>query len=140
VDFTDRDGNIIVPRSVRPIIELSPTRIGAKKGALRQYRHGNLHIREYDTHYSVHVDRVDPLKNPLGHLVVDAPEYLAAAAAAALVARRIGTAAYKEGRGLGRNRQDAAAGAIAAGYVAGSAAGRIVHDAVNEWKKKRRAR
>jgi hypothetical protein len=76
VQFVDDDGSIIVPKSVRPIIEYSPTALGEGCGALRQFRAGKLHIREYDSYYSVHSDKVDPLKDPLGHLIFDAPEYL----------------------------------------------------------------
>ncbi len=74
--FVDDDGCIIVPKSVRPIIEYSPTALGSGCGALRQFRVGKLHIREYDSYYSVHSDKIDPLSDPIGHLIVDAPEYL----------------------------------------------------------------
>jgi hypothetical protein len=76
VQFIDDDGSIIVPKSVRPIIEYSLTALGEGCGALRQFRAGKLHIREYDSYYSVHSDKVDPLQDPLGHLIFDAPEYL----------------------------------------------------------------
>ena len=76
MQFVDDDGSIIVPKSVRPIIEYSPTALGEGCGALRQFRAGKLHIREYYSYYSVHSDKVDPLKDPLGHLIFDAPEYL----------------------------------------------------------------
>ena len=76
MQFVNDDGSIIVPKSVRPIIEYSPTALGEGCGALRQFRAGKLHIREYDSYYSVHSDKVDPLKDPLGHLIFDAPEYL----------------------------------------------------------------
>jgi hypothetical protein len=76
VQFIDDDGSIIVPKSVRPIIEYSPTALGEGCGALRQFRAGKLHIREYDSYYSVHSDKIDPLQDPLGHLIFDAPEYL----------------------------------------------------------------
>ncbi|MGH9979504.1 MAG: hypothetical protein ACRD8Z_27250 [Nitrososphaeraceae archaeon] len=74
--FVGDDGSIIVPKSVRPIIEYSPTALGSGCGALRQFRAGKLHIREYDSYYSVHSDKIDPLNDPLGHLIIDAPEYL----------------------------------------------------------------
>lgn len=74
--FVDDDGSIIVPKSVRPIIEYTPTALGSGSGALRQYRAGKLHIREYDNYYTVHSDKIDPLNDPLGHLIIDAPEYL----------------------------------------------------------------
>jgi hypothetical protein len=76
VKFVDDDGSIIVPKSVRPIIEYPTTSLGNRCGALRQFRNGKLHIREYSSYYSVHSDSIDPLYNPLGHLIVDAPEYL----------------------------------------------------------------
>jgi hypothetical protein len=137
VEFVDSDGNIIVPKSVRPIIDLKETVLGGKRGARKQYRQGTLHIREYDTHYTVHVDRVDPLKSPLGHLILDAPEYIVGAAAAALVARRMGGAVYSKRRGEGTPKRDAAIEAAVAGYIAGSTAGRLAHDAANRFKKSR---
>jgi hypothetical protein len=76
VDFIDKDGNILVPKDVRPFIEYEKTCLGARRGAIRQYRYKNLHVREYRDHYSVHSDRIDPRLDPLGHLLVDAPEYL----------------------------------------------------------------
>jgi hypothetical protein len=76
VRFVGDDGSITVPKSVRPIIEYSPTALGSGCGALRQFRAGKLHIREYDSYYSVHSDKIDPLHDPFGHLIIDAPEYL----------------------------------------------------------------
>lgn len=77
--FIDDDGCILVPKSVRPLIDYPQTRIGNRNGAMRQFRHGKLHIREYDDYYSVHSDKVDPMYDPIGHLVIDAPEYLVGA-------------------------------------------------------------
>lgn len=136
MEFLDGDGNIVVPKSVRPIIELKETPFGGKKGARKQFRYGNLHIRDYDTHYTVHMDRIDPMRNPLGHLLVDAPEYLAGAAAAALVARRVGIAVYNRRKIEGSSKRAAAVDAAVAGCLAGSAAGRLVYDATNSLKKK----
>jgi hypothetical protein len=76
VRFVDDDGSIVVPKSVRPIIEYSQTALGSGWGASRQFRVGKLHIREYDSYYSVHLDKINPLDDPLGHLIIDAPEYL----------------------------------------------------------------
>ena len=73
--FIDDEGDILVPKLVRPIIDREITLLGEKKGSLRQYRIGNLHVREYENHYSVHVDRIDPRIDPLGHLIIDAPRY-----------------------------------------------------------------
>ena len=135
MEFVDIDGNIIVPKAVRPIIGLKETALGGKKGAKRQYRYGNLHIRDYDSHYTVHMDRVDPLKNPLGHLLVDAPEYLAGAAAAVIVGRRVGAVVYSRRNKEGKSTMDAAIDAAVAGYVAGSSAGNIVFNAASSMKK-----
>ena len=74
--FVDDDGSIIVPKSVRPIIDYPPTVLGNRCGASKQFRLGKLHIREFDNYYSVHSDNVNPVTDPLGHLIADAPEYL----------------------------------------------------------------
>ena len=128
MDFVDTDGNIVVPKAVRPLIDLQETALGSKKGAGKQYRYGNLHIRDYGSHYTVHADRLDPRSNPLGHLLVDAPEYLAAAAAAVIVGRQAGKAAYAK-------RNGRVVDAIIAGCLAGSAAGRLAYGAANAVKK-----
>jgi hypothetical protein len=136
VEFIDGDGNIVVPKAVRPIVDLKETALGGKKGARRQYRYGRLHIRDYDTHYTVHMDRVDPMTNPLGHLLVDAPEYLAGAAVAVIVGRRVGSAVYNKRKKEGKSTRDAAIDAAVAGYAAGSSAGSLVFGAANSLKKR----
>jgi hypothetical protein len=136
VEFVDSDGNIIVPKAVRPVVGLKETVVGTKKGARKQYRYGNLHIRDYDTHYSVHLDRVDPLRNPLGHLLADAPEYLAGAAAAIVVGKRVGGAIYNERKKEGKSITNAAIDAAVAGYIAGSYAGSFVFNAASSMKKR----
>jgi len=60
------------------------TALGQKNGAKKQYRYGNLHIREYDDKFLVHTDKIDPRKNALGHLVSDAPEILIGLASAVI--------------------------------------------------------
>lgn len=137
MEFIDGDGNIIIPKAVRPIIDLKETPLGSKKGAKSQYRYGHLHIRDYDSHYSVHIDRVNPVTNPLGHLLVDAPEYLAAATAALIVGRRLGTTVYNMRKKQGKSTKDAAISAVLAGYVAGSSAGNIVFNMATSLKKKK---
>ena len=54
--------------------EAEETILGQKNGAKKQYRYGNLHIREYNDKFLVHTDKIDPRVNPLGHLIHDAPE------------------------------------------------------------------
>ena len=137
VEFIDADGNIVVPKAVRPIVDLKETAIGSKKGAKRQYRHGNLHIRDYDTHYTVHMDKVNPLTNPLGHLLIDAPEYLVGAAAAVIVGRRVGATVYSKRKKEGKSTRDAAIDAALAGYIAGSSAGSLAFKVANSIKGRR---
>jgi hypothetical protein len=134
VDFVDSGGNIVVPKAVRPIIGIDETALGTRQGARRQYRHGRLHIRDYDTHYTVHMDRVDPRASPIGHLLADAPEYVVGAAAAALAARHVGTAVYRKRKKDGKGARDAAVDAIIAGCLAGSAAGRLAFSVAKKVK------
>ena len=67
---------IEVPKELREFMfeEAEETILGQKNGALKQYRYGNLHIREYNDKFLVHTDKIDPRVNPIGHLVYDAPE------------------------------------------------------------------
>lgn len=87
--FIDIDGDIVVPKDVRPTIDYDETQLGNRKGAKRQFRYKNLHIREYSGHYTVHVDKVDPRKDPLGHLLIDAPEFLMGIISAISVGRLV---------------------------------------------------
>lgn len=137
MQFIDGDGNIVVPRAVRPIIDVRETALGSKKGAVRQFRYGNLHIRDYDSHYTVHMDKIDPRTNPLGHLLVDAPEYLVGAAAAVIAGRHVGRAVYKKHKKDCKNGKDAAIDAIIAGGLAASAAGKFFFAAASAAKKKK---
>ena len=69
---------IEVPKDIREFMleEAEETILGQKNGADKQYRYGNLHIREYGDKFLVHNDKIDPRKDPMGHLVYDAPEVL----------------------------------------------------------------
>lgn len=82
---------IEVPKDVVPILpkDAKETNLGDKRGAKKQYRYGNLHIREYDDRYTVHMDKVDPRKDPLGHLIHDAPEVLVGLASGLLTGYKI---------------------------------------------------
>jgi len=75
---------IIVPKELREFMleGAEETFLGQKNGAKKQYRYGNLHIREYDDKFLIHTDKIDPRKDPLGHLFYDAPEVLAGLACA----------------------------------------------------------
>ena len=75
---------IVVPKELREFMleGAEETFLGQKNGAKKQYRYGNLHIREYDDKFLIHTDKIDPRKDPLGHLFYDAPEVLAGLACA----------------------------------------------------------
>ena len=92
MSYIDDEGSIIVPKSVRPTIRYEETLLGNKKGAKRQFRHKNLHIREYGDYYTVHMDKVDPRKDPFGHLLIDAPEFLVALMSAVSMGKLVGFA------------------------------------------------
>ena len=83
---------IEIPKELRPFMldNAKLTSLGQKNGATKQYRYGNLHIREYDDKFLVHMDKIDPTKNPLGHLIVDAPEVLIGLALASLGSSKVG--------------------------------------------------
>ena len=102
--FIDIDGNIIVPKDVRPTIDYDETQLGNRKGAKRQFRYKNLHIREYSGHYTVHVDKVDPRKDPLGHLLIDAPEFLMGIITAISVGRLVHSVINQQMNGRGQQR------------------------------------
>ena len=99
------DGEIEVPKSVRPIMMESAeeTRLGEKRGAKKQYRYGNLHIREYYDKYVVHFDKVDPRKDPFGHLLNDSPETLLGIASSIWIGRKVGSDVFKKRKERSRN-------------------------------------
>ena len=82
---------IEVPKELREFMleNAEETILGQKNGADKQYRYGNLHIREYHDKFLVHTDRVDPREDPVGHLVYDAPEVLIGLACAAFTGLQI---------------------------------------------------
>ena len=82
---------IEVPKEIREFMleEAEETTLGQKNGADKQYRYGNLHIREYHDKFLVHTDRVDPREDPVGHLVHDAPEVLIGLVCAAFTGSQI---------------------------------------------------
>ena len=82
---------IEVPKELREFMleEAEETILGQKNGAEKQYRYGNLHIREYPDKFLVHTDRIDPREDPVGHLVHDAPEVLIGLACAAFTGLKI---------------------------------------------------
>ena len=88
---------IEIPKELRQFMldEAEETVLGQKNGANKQYRYGNLHIREYEEKFLVHMDKVDPRKNPFAHLVFDAPEILVGLACAAIGGGKVASYIFK---------------------------------------------
>ncbi|MDE1726008.1 MAG: hypothetical protein KGH89_01925 [Thaumarchaeota archaeon] len=123
---------IEVPKEVRPFMldDAEETNLGQKNGATRQFRYGNLHIREYEDKYLVHVDKVDPRIDPLGHLIRDAPEFLIGMASAYWGGKKIAYEVYK----LQKNKPFAALGASVTGLVASVVTGYMGYSLVKKLK------
>ena len=122
---------IEIPKDVRPIMLecAEETKLGQKNGAKRQYRYGNLHIREHDDKYLVHMDRIDPRKSPLGHLILDAPEVLVGLVGAAVGGAKVFSYIKKRQKNSIFAKQIAAASGLlallACGYLAYSLAKKL---------------
>jgi hypothetical protein len=88
---------IEIPKELGPFMleKAEETSLGQKNGAKKQYRYGNLHIREYDDKFLVHIDKIDPRENPLGHLVLDSPEIFIGLAFAAIGGGKVASYIYK---------------------------------------------
>lgn len=123
---------IEVPIEVRPFMleKAEETRLGQKNGANKQYRYGNLHIREYDDKYLLHMDKVDPRKNPLGHLVVDAPEVLVGLATAVFGGKKIASEIYK----MQKNNKHAKSLSLVTGFLASVALGYLGYSLIKKVK------
>ena len=91
---------IEVPKHLRQFMleGAQETKLGDKKGAKKQYRYGNLHIREYDDKYTVHMDKYDPRSDPIRHLVWDAPEVLIGLAGAVIGGSKVGSYLYNQNK------------------------------------------
>jgi hypothetical protein len=107
---------------VRPTIGYEVTHLGNKKGARQQFRHKNLHIRDYGDYYTVHIDNIDPRIDPLGHLLIDAPEFLVGIISAVSIGKLIGPAIGKSKKSEADNKGTQLSNRITAGCIIGSAA------------------
>jgi len=134
------EGTIFVPKSVRPIIDYKETCLGSKKGATKQFRYGNLHIREYDDHYAVHLDKVNPKIDPLGHLLIDAPQYLIGVLSALIVGERVGSSVYNHRITKGKNHIASLQEGMISGLVAGLISGTTNYLATDIFGKNNRKR
>lgn len=112
---------IEVPKEIRPFMleEAEETKLGQKKDSNKQYRYGNLHIREYDDKYLLHTDKVDPRENPLGHLLFDAPEVLVGLATAAISGSKVASQVYQ----MQKNSKQAKGISLVTGFLASIALG-----------------
>ncbi len=98
---------IEIPKELSSFIleKAEETSLGQKNGAKKQYRYKNLHIREYDDKFLVHMDKVDPRKNLLGHLVLDAPEVLIGLASAVIGGTKVASYVSKNNKNLIFNKK-----------------------------------
>ena len=110
---------IEVPKELREyMIEgAEETSLGQKNGALRQYRYGNLHIREYDDKFLVHNDKVDPRKDPLGHLIFDAPEVLVGMGCAIFGGNKVSNSIFKNPKSRNSSITSRVISSLLAGYL-----------------------
>ncbi len=123
---------IEVPKEIRPFMleNAEETNLGQKNGAIKQFRYGNLHIREYNDKYLVHMDKVDPRNDPLGHLIHDAPEFLMGLASAYWSGKKVASEVYK----LQKNKPFGHLGASLAGLFAAAVTGYAGYSIVKKLK------
>jgi len=124
---------IEIPKEVRHFMpgDTEETVLGQKNGATKQYRYGNLHIREYYDKYLVHMDKVDPRQDPIGHLVHDAPEILVGIASGIIAGKKIALSIYK----LQKNIPLSKSTSILAGLVVSAITGYASYSLVKKLKE-----
>ena len=117
---------IEVPKELREFMpdKAELTKLGQKNGANEQYRFGNLHIREYDDRFLVHTDKVDPRRDPLGHLIHDAPEVLIGLACAAFGGPKVASSLFKNSK-KNNSILSGLVASILAGYIGYSVSKKI---------------
>ena len=118
---------IEIPLDLKRVVlmDAEETKLGDKKGAIKQYRKGNLHIREYDDKLTVHTDKVDPREDPFGHLLHDAQEVLIGLAGAAISGAAIGSYIYKIKKNSPFRREQAIIAGLATSLAAGYASYKV---------------
>jgi hypothetical protein len=110
---------IVVPKELREFMlaGAEETFLGQKNGAKKQYRYGNLHIREYDDKFLIHTDKIDPRKDPLGHLLYDAPEVLAGLAFAVFGGFQVGKSLFNNDKSKKSTISTGLMSSILTGYL-----------------------
>jgi hypothetical protein len=92
LSYDDEDA-FLISKDILPSIEefgFVETILGDPDGCLRQFRNSTgLHVREYEDHFEIHRDKVDPRANPIGHLIKDSPETLLAFGTASLLSHAL---------------------------------------------------
>ncbi|WP_254823425.1 hypothetical protein [Haloglomus halophilum] len=91
--------------------EFTRTRLAAvREDALASYRDGrrrdSVHVVEYPDRWELHIDRYNPRYEPLGHVLVDAPEQTAEAVGEALGLDRVLGFGRRVGRVAGAAREN----------------------------------
>lgn len=116
--FMPRD-EIEIPKELREFMlkGAEETVLGQKNGAKKQFRYGNLHIREYDDKFLVHTDKIDPRKDPLGHLIYDSPEVLIGLAFSVLGGSEIAKKFLNNNKSKKLSTTNILLSSIIAGYV-----------------------
>ena len=110
---------IVVPKELREFMlqGAEETFLGKKNGAKKQYRYGNLHIREYNDKFLVHTDKIDPRKDPLGHLLYDAPEVLVGLGCAFFGGLHIGKTLFNKNKSKKSTLSSGLLSSIITGYL-----------------------
>ena len=113
--------DIEIPKELLPLLpdKVAETSLGQKNGANKQYRYGNLHIREYDDKFLVHTDKFDPRKEPLNHLIFDAPEVLIGLVCAVIGGGKVASYIYKKNKNSLFSKQKSTITGIAASLALG---------------------
>jgi hypothetical protein len=125
-------GNEIeIPKELRPFMleNAKETKLGHLNGANKQYRYGNLHIREYDDKYLVHMDKADPATDPLGHVVLDAQEIIIGVISGAIGGAKLASHIYKNSKQTKRDKHIALAAGLASSIAIGYIGYKIVKKA-----------
>jgi hypothetical protein len=110
---------IEVPKELREFMlkGAEETFLGQKNGAKKQYRYGNLHIREYDDKFLLHMDKIDPRKDPVAHLIFDAPEVLVGLACAVFGGLQVGKSLIKNNKTKKTTLSSGLLSSIITGYL-----------------------
>ena len=118
---------IKVPKELREFMlkNAEETFLGQKNGAKKQFRYGNLHIREYEDSFLVHSDKIDPRQDPIGHLFYDAPEVLVGLGCAFLGGLHTGKSLVNKNKSKKSSISSGILTSIIAGYLGYAASKKI---------------